>query len=1158
MAARPRIQGKSYGQKRPPLTHILQSILERYPDGGQILKEIIQNADDAGASKVSFLLDSRPSFYGKDSLYAHSLAQFQGPALYAQNNALFEESDWENLERLMRSSKKDDPLKVGRFGIGFNSVYHMTDLPSIVSGDAIAFLDPHETHFGRSDTGQQFSLEDQLLHEYPDQFMPYEDVLDCKISTQFYNGTLFRFPLRDTASDLSRKTYTAEKVRKLFEALKKEASVILLFLKNIEEIGLFETDERNVKRHVFTVRLSDSCRQEVRQQKKALLTQVELLSKGAIPSTHLSLRLGVEEIDANGTRVENKWLVYHQVDARDLNLKSLSSDLGLLPWVGFATPLNESQRQALSSTGGRIFCFLPLPPDADSKTGFPVHVHGYFGLTDNRRGLKWPGLDCQDDPTAEWNVSLVNHVASQAYANMLLALKETSDCATKAELVYRSWPNLQEVEAHWKDMLKPMFSIVMKSNVFWTPSNGGRWVALQEARLDRILSKFPNATGEVRDVVLATLTQANEPIVILPSHVMKVIDTYTPVPTKSITPAYLRSLLKKKQQGSWKVANVPREKKLKLLDFALEDKNLHDMQGVPLLPLVNGSFVDFRSLQYSRDPNAAVYVSSAIHPRSLFHNMDSKFFDNKDQSRALKYLTEAASDASNPQIVHPMQLVKLNKVIALNLLRQMLPSQWSTADHLVSWNPGRNGHPPESWLTYVWKWIQNVFPSDLSPFQDFPLIPHACAGSRSLVKLKTSSLAIRQHDQGLSLQPVIVSLLGKMGCIVLANVPPYVHHNALHKYIASPNPQGVLKVFLALGQGRCVAAMSNCSPEEKRALRNFLSSASFSGEQKSLLLNLPIFDAADGTSFIAVVEGYQVRSVSPYGFQLPQSLPVPNASRIISLKDHESLTLLQRLGTSVTTPTAFLTSIVFSGIQSSFYSNQQISTLMCWVLRQYYSFCNQDGSFPTSLRLLPFVITRGNKVVTPCNVLDPKQPILLQLFEGENDKFPHEDFVKDEILQPLRQLGMRCGPNAEDIMDVAKTLCSFPVDVASRKSSALLQFLDTNPHLLESDKDLVQALMKERWVQRMQNRPSSYPGVMPWFSGQGHFFKPSEVLSQSKANLAGASVPLVSKPCSRALETVFGWNKSPAVHHLMAQLRSACSVPLNGMHGGIRIIFKQF
>ena len=75
---------------------------------------------------MSFLLDSRPNFFGKNSLYKPSLAKFQGPALYAQNNALFEEEDWENLERLMRSSKKDDPLKVGRFGIGFNSVYHMT------------------------------------------------------------------------------------------------------------------------------------------------------------------------------------------------------------------------------------------------------------------------------------------------------------------------------------------------------------------------------------------------------------------------------------------------------------------------------------------------------------------------------------------------------------------------------------------------------------------------------------------------------------------------------------------------------------------------------------------------------------------------------------------------------------------------------------------------------------------------------------------------------------------------------------------------------------------------------------------------------------------------------------------------------------------------
>ena len=28
----------------------------------------------------------------------------------------------------MKSNKKEDPLKIGRFGIGFNSVYHITGI----------------------------------------------------------------------------------------------------------------------------------------------------------------------------------------------------------------------------------------------------------------------------------------------------------------------------------------------------------------------------------------------------------------------------------------------------------------------------------------------------------------------------------------------------------------------------------------------------------------------------------------------------------------------------------------------------------------------------------------------------------------------------------------------------------------------------------------------------------------------------------------------------------------------------------------------------------------------------------------------------------------------------------------------------------------------
>ena len=54
------------------------------------------------------------------------LALYQGPALLAYNDAQFTDEDWEGIQNLQRSIKAEDPFKVGKFGIGFNSVYHIT------------------------------------------------------------------------------------------------------------------------------------------------------------------------------------------------------------------------------------------------------------------------------------------------------------------------------------------------------------------------------------------------------------------------------------------------------------------------------------------------------------------------------------------------------------------------------------------------------------------------------------------------------------------------------------------------------------------------------------------------------------------------------------------------------------------------------------------------------------------------------------------------------------------------------------------------------------------------------------------------------------------------------------------------------------------------
>ena len=64
--------------------------------------------------------------YGWCFIY-HFINDFlQGPALYAHNNATFTKEDWKGIRMLCDSIKVKDPMKVGRFGLGFKSVFHLT------------------------------------------------------------------------------------------------------------------------------------------------------------------------------------------------------------------------------------------------------------------------------------------------------------------------------------------------------------------------------------------------------------------------------------------------------------------------------------------------------------------------------------------------------------------------------------------------------------------------------------------------------------------------------------------------------------------------------------------------------------------------------------------------------------------------------------------------------------------------------------------------------------------------------------------------------------------------------------------------------------------------------------------------------------------------
>ncbi|KAH8095286.1 hypothetical protein JL720_2576 [Aureococcus anophagefferens] len=221
------------------------------PEGSGILNELVQNADDAGASEVRVLLDARSAATrGAQSLLSAGLAAWQGPALCVSNDAGFTESDWRNLVRVGQGSKLENFKTTGRFGLGFNSVYHLTDVPQVASGDHVLFLDPHADGLVPGATPQRpglrvkFTGGADLPAAFPDQFASWADC-GCDLEKPL-EGTLFRLPLRSRAaaatSEISKQHYGVEEAEALLDQFKAQATSVLLFLRHVRAVTVTVRD----------------------------------------------------------------------------------------------------------------------------------------------------------------------------------------------------------------------------------------------------------------------------------------------------------------------------------------------------------------------------------------------------------------------------------------------------------------------------------------------------------------------------------------------------------------------------------------------------------------------------------------------------------------------------------------------------------------------------------------------------------------------------------------------------------------------------------------------------------------------------------------------------------------------------------------------------
>ena len=420
--------GVPFGQ-REDLTTRIQGLLKGYPIGS-IFRELIQNADDARATEIEFIVDPRE--HPTEKIFDAKWKALQGPALLVRNDGRFSQDDLDGIKDLGRGSKRDDPVKTGQYGVGFNCVYNVTDTPTFMTqvvgqkDPVLCVFDPkcRNVHgANHASPGRMFNTEADKV--FSDAFSPYK--IKNFDPTQ---GVLFRLPLRTKAQadeDVSVISKRAVNVSQLGSLLKEfmvqEAGECLLFLKSVRRIVVSKMTESGSRKQVGMVvaELRDEDAISLRNFHDQADKMVVDLHKNGNESEELEtlrpiqIEYGMKaRREWSGESSEAEWSLVQQTGfsstsgfSKKLTGAILRGDIRLNFCAGVA--YNRSDPSAKK----KVFCLLPLKMESELR----FHVNGHFALNYESRDCLIP--NGEKPVLDEWNKQVLREIVAPCAARLI-------------------------------------------------------------------------------------------------------------------------------------------------------------------------------------------------------------------------------------------------------------------------------------------------------------------------------------------------------------------------------------------------------------------------------------------------------------------------------------------------------------------------------------------------------------------------------------------------------------------------------------------------------------------------------------------------------------------------------------------------------------------
>ncbi|CAG8544962.1 11644_t:CDS:10, partial [Racocetra persica] len=869
---------------------------------GSIFPEFLQNADDAGARKICFIIDNRDyrkvnkwsfNFLNKNSdkqnsLLSDEMDQWQGPALWIYNDSEFTQHDFESLKKLGMGGKRDNRTKIGRFGIGFNCAYHLTDFPSFVSGEHIVFFDPLEKFLPKagnpplSPRGIKINfIEKNFRKRFEDQVFPYLGVFDCELKEKF-KGTLFRLPLRTSTSELSNQVIKPKDLRsKLFETIQGHRE--MLFLRNIEQCSLFqmniignmeliwETKIQNMNDEIRGLRISHSWEARLYQlEMEIYYKQSRFYENCKYSEIWLICSGGSNLVDKSRFREISK----------EINL-SARGGVAMLLSIGDEKSLEELKAERSSNIpllNGKVYSYLSLP----MLTSLGVHINGTFCLSSDRKNVLQDNTDLLTAETkeGEWNRYILLDVLPPLHSKLLNHIANHLMSPFNDEMFSQLWPiTFSTTDIYREYGLNVLRGLYIKRyKVFWTEANGGALTSLDKAY-------FVNSNDStIADIFI---THGKEIVKLSQDQMSHLNQMFKKMEFSSlnlITPKLVCHWLRYNPN----ILNITGEKlheiAFRLLNFIIQAKDYKQLVGLRLLPLCDKSLGTFCSQTY--------YIAG-LEIRKLFPKAQSQFvadppFDFqrifKDENfRNKLQIKDLASD--------------LNSII--DLLEYVLPR-----DKEIEWDPNGVQYPNIDWIYEILKLLfpeQNVMSTyEFNRLARFPIFS-TCRPHYKLVlpSLSHPLLIYNSYHQ-------MVPILAKFGVRFTSMKLPNHSNPYIKECIEQPTAVNMIK-SLERAIGIPPVSLKRLFSEkldqnEFEKFRSFIKSEFINIQHdKSIkfLKTLPIWPTQSRSTCISAQEG-----IIP-----PQDIPffsIREETNIFLIESESDFNVLFRLGAKYITPLEYI------------------------------------------------------------------------------------------------------------------------------------------------------------------------------------------------------------------------------------------------------------